>query len=393
MNNLLKNVKHYYLNKEVQYYGLLISFLVYTQITLHAWSDSIIPFVNVVIDICYVVFTVFFIPYVIRFVQPFKKNYKVIVLVIVALIISACVYRATGQKLIFFFFLIAILSYKQDFTRIAKTLLVIKLIDLFISIIGVYCHFTLDFLKGGIGHSMGYFYANTFGLEVMTIVLLIWYLYLKNRNVLAVIFILAVSIPMYILSYCLTGFIVEVLLVLFVVAKMLWSFFRSRFESLRETSFSDILRTNKLLRFTVIAAPFVFCLISIICSVYYQSIFTGNVFPIKHTFFIRFSIGQTVISETGFSLFGKRAGIAVDNFYLYVLIEFGVIVGTAIMVWMSLVIKKCIDYRNTSLLIISLLFLFVGLMEANAFFINENFTLLYVLAADSILLNDSQSIA
>ncbi len=280
----------------------------------------------------------------------------------------------------------------KDYRRVLKLFLVLIASTLVFAFFGWLCGFTSDAAKPDVdfgGHSYGIIYPNNWGFLVFDVLVLVWYLFLREKKILTVILFWAAAVFMVKVITCKT---IALLAAVFPLAGMLaeWVEQRENTHVLNNGKKSS----GKLLRRIVIALPFVF--FAFMLFLCWQMDWVRDMFyqtPLK-TMAMRFVEGGYALRLNGVTLFGgefgqmqegiveytKEIDMKVDSAYVAYLIIRGVIPVLVTLLWMSVAHGRCLKNRDYRLLTISVFMLLFSVMERPGFDVWYNFVLLYPLA-------------
>ena len=231
------------------------------------------------------------------------------------------------------------------------------------------------------GHSFGMKYPNYWGYFALLAMLLFWYLFLRNKPIITFCIFWAVALFMWFVITSRTSALLGFAFPLFACGAEL-------FQNRRR---EELKLAGKVI---VIALPFLaFAFTLILCwrmewvrNTFYQTGF--------HTMAMRFVEGGYALRNNGISLFGHdfrdfdpnlvdasyHITQIMDNAYVSDLILRGALWLGVCLSWLSFAHWRCLKKRDYRLLIISVFFLILAMMERPALDVWFNFVLLYPLA-------------
>ena len=218
---------------------------------------------------------------------------------------------------------------------------------------------TVDFVYAGTGHSLGMGHPNLAALMVLALLLLIWYLWLKDRPIITISISLPVAIIVYLITYSRTGTICISLLPLF----SLYRFFLQR----KKHQKGFVLPTL----FPIVAASFS---IGAVFAIPKDLIAEGR------TFIIRFIDPYWVLYRYGYTFFGSsevdRNYKIIDNLFCYILIYYGILslaLMIGLLLWVAWRFYRHAQYAELMMLAI---FMVYSVMENAMIYMPYGFVLL-----------------
>ena len=195
---------------------------------------------------------------------------------------------------------------------------------------------TVDFVYAGTGHSLGMGHPNLAALMILSLLLLIWYLWLNKHPIITTIISLPLAIGVYLITYSRTGAICTVLLPLFGLYRIL---------SLKKGS----QKAFALLTLLPIAAA-VFSIVTIFAVPKYS-------FQEGQTFSLRFIYPYWLLKDHGLPIFGStvidQSDFIIDNLFCHLLIYYGVvsmILVLAMLFWIAWMYYKQEQYAELMML-------------------------------------------
>ena len=396
----MKNItdKFYYLRSEwkkgpeILFFSALLLFLIHTQMFDINWTNKIaVHVMAAVLDIVAVLCVL----YAVLVVFQLKKSIPMFLLtaVFMALFLmgwSGWSYYVRSTTAAVFLILMA---GGRNYRSILKCFLIVLLGGYFTALLGLALHFSKDLSKTdtyGVGHSCGYIHPNTAALYLFLILLLIWYLFLRNRKLPVLLLFWGAVIPVWFYMKCRT---ISGLLVCFPLLAMHCE------KTLRSEKRMAVRQNSRSWKILMISMPLLFSLLSLfLCR---QMEFLTAVFEKTPVWNMacRFVQGGIAFSWYGVTLVGhpidssgaiamELAGyveplLFLDNVYISELIYRGLIGAALELMYLSAVNFKCIRTKDLALLTISNVLLLFGLMEHYTIFPAYNFTLIYLFAGQA----------
>lgn len=323
-----------------------------------------------------------------------KKTFS---LIIVAAVLLAATYFFTkgmstnvyGVVMDFFF---CVLAYKKDFRKILKCMLGVCVVMLLIAGLGMPLGITGDVGKPETnlpGHSLGINYPNTWGYLVFLGLIILWYLYLRNKPLLTFPIFWAVSWFMY--NYIICRTIAGLTLLFPVVALIVdnlekWMDRRSR---------AGTFKRLKLLEWCVTVIPFIawaFMMYSSYQVDWWHKYYHGSLRNLAW----RFIQGGLYFRTYGIPMIGNpyrsnqvtyvvvqnefiKVGILDSSFAAYLIMR-GVLWLCYTLLWLSVAHYKALKKRDYAIILIETFFLGFAMMERPGLEMWYNFILLYPLA-------------
>ena len=397
----MKNIKDkfHYLQAEWQkgpeilFFSGLLLFLIHTQMFDINWTNKVAAHVMAaVLDIVAVLCGL----YAALVVYQLKKSISVFL--ITALVMALFLMQWSGWSYYVrctaaAVFLI-LMAGGRNYRSILKCYLIVLLGGCFTALLGLVLHFSEDLAKTenyGVGHSCGYIHPNTAAMYLFLILLLIWYLYLRNKNLPVFALFWAAVIPVWFYMKCRT---ISGLLICF-------PFLAMHCEKTQRSEKQMVVRQNRRSwKIFMISMPFLFFLLSLFLSRHME--FLTGVFEKTPLWNMasRFVQGGIALSWYGVTLTGhpidssgaiamELAGyveplLLLDNVYISELIYRGLIGVIPELLYLSAVNLKCIRTKDLALLTISNVLLLFGLMEHYTIFPAYNFTLIYLFAGQAL---------
>jgi len=217
----------------------------------------------------------------------------------------------------------------------------------------------VTFAYAGIGHSLGMGHPNLTALMLLSLLLLTWYLWLKDHPVITTIISLPAAICIYFITYSRTGAICLLLIPLFGI---FWRFMLQR--KYNKAFVLPALSTIAATLFSLGAFLFV----------------PKEPVAMGHTFILRFTYPYTVLREQGFSLFGLSnidwTSIVIDNLFYHVLVCFGIVSLVIVLFILFWFTWKYYQQKQYSELIILAILMIYSIMENALLYMPYGFILL-----------------
>lgn len=286
----------------------------------------------------------------------------------------------------------AILACGKSFRKMLKCLLGVVLTGLVIAGIGIPMKFTLDLGKPNTvnpGHSLGINYPNTWGYLVFLALMIIWYLYLRNKKVLTFVLFWGVCAFMY--KYILCRTIAGITLVFPVIALIVDAIERYEDKKAEEGTFKRI----KAVEWLCISIPFlsfIFMMANSMAVDWWYQYYYG---PLRNLAW-RFIQGGLYFKTYGLPVFGNpyqsnahsfvnvqgefiEVGILDSSFAAYIIMR-GVFWLCYTLLWLSLAHWKALKKRDYAIIFLETILLGFAMMERPGLELWYNFILLYPLA-------------
>lgn len=274
----------------------------------------------------------------------------------------------------------------KDYRKIIYCFLGIILVTLLLALLGLKLGVTVDAVKpyrvyGG--HSLGILYPNNWGYFVFAFMMLIWYLFLRNRRIITILFFWSIAVFMYCYITCIT---VAGMAFLFPFMAILSEFLQ------RKDRVTD--NSHKALSWFIIILPFIF--IAVMLLFCWQMDFIHDVLyntPFR-SMAMRFVEGGYSLRLNGVNLFGhpfrqwdgsvieysKEIEMIVDSGYICYLIIRGAVAMFLTLLWLSIAHKKALKIHDYRIIAISFFMHMLAMMERPGLDVWYNFVFLYPLA-------------
>ena len=277
----------------------------------------------------------------------------------------------------------------KDYKKILYCFFGIISLTLLVALLGLKLGITMDAAKPNRvygGHSLGIMYPNDWGYFVFALMLIIWYLFLRNRRIITVLFFWGIAVFMYRYITCMT---IAGMSVLFPCAAILSEIMQGK-EAKEE-------KKNSVLKWVIILLPFIF--LAVMLFLCWQMDFIHDTF--YNTRFrsmaMRFVEGGYTLKLNGVTLFGQPfrqwnsslieyAGemeMIVDSALICYLIIRGAVAVFLTLLWLSIAHKKALKIRDYRIIVISFFMLIFAMMERPGLDAWYNFVFLYTLAKTS----------
>ncbi len=277
-----------------------------------------------------------------------------------------------------------LLSYKKDYKKLLLILLSLTVAMLFLSWLGSVfgaAHDVSKYEREFGGHSFGMKYPNYWGYFALMSLLLFWYLFLQNKSLITFCVWWTISFFMWFVITSRTSALLG----------LAFPFFASVAEFFQKRRKQELHLAETII---LVSLPFlVFTFTLILCwrmewvrNTFYQTGF--------HTMAMRFVESGYALRNNGISLFGHdfrdfdpnlvdasyHITQIMDNAYVSDLILRGALWLGCCLSWLSFAHWRCLKEKDYRLLIISVFFLVLAMMERPALDVWFNFVLLYPLA-------------
>ena len=282
----------------------------------------------------------------------------------------------------------------KKYKKIFYCFLFIIVAALLIGWIGLRIHITLDAVKPRRaygGHSLGILYPNDWGYFVFNVMLIIWYMFLRQKKIITLVFFWGISVFMYKYITCLT---IAGMAFLFPVVGIIAELIQSKLQEREKKHF-------KAMKTIVIALPFIFLGLMLLGCWRMDWIHTTFYDTPLESMAMRFVEGGYSLMNNGVTLFGQpfrqwnqslvdysqEIEMIVDSALICYLIIRGIIPMIMTLGWLSFAHNRCLRKKDYRLLAISTFMLLFSMMERPGLDAWYNFVLLYPLAS----LNDQEN--
>ena len=285
-----------------------------------------------------------------------------------------------------------ILACGKSFRKMLKCILGCVVAGLIIAGIGVPLRFTKDLGKPHTtmpGHSLGINYPNTWAYMVFLALLLMWYLYLRNRPLLTFALYWASAVFNWTYIRCRT---IAGLAVLFPFCALLIDLYEKRAD--RKASEGTFKRI-KPLEWIITAIPFIAFAVMLGLSMAVEWMHQYYHGPIR-TLAWRFIQGGLYFRTYGFPIFGNpyrsnvytyvnvngefiKVGILDSSFAAYIIMR-GMVWLFMVLIWLCIAHWKALKKRDYAIIFLEIIILGFAMMERPGLEMWYNFILLYPLA-------------
>lgn len=264
------------------------------------------------------------------------------------------------------------ISYEKIIRRFFYTEIILTVLLFFLSVSNVIENYML--YKSGIPrYSFGDIYPTSFATKIFYLELCFAYLH-KRFNILNLVFFTACGVFVYYLCYARLN---TILIILFAVVMWIYSNF----------SVDKILKI-KALSFVLQYGVLIFCVISVIFTLLYDS---NSTFwrGLDSVFSSRLQLGKKGFTDYGVSLFGKnilmtgwgytgkpydwsKGYFFIDNGYLNMLLQFGILFFVICLLGYTLTLKKAIKNKDYVLAIVVFFIAISNVVESHFIEIRVN---------------------
>ncbi|MBQ7534846.1 MAG: hypothetical protein IJT43_04420 [Stomatobaculum sp.] len=280
-----------------------------------------------------------------------------------------------------------VMAYRKDYRKMLRIILVVSVVMLLVAGIGMRTGFALDMVKPENihpGHSLGIVYPNTWGYLAFLVLMVFWYLFLRNRIIITVLVFWAVSLFMYFYICCRTiAGITLVFPVMAVVVDLIE----------RKTKKQDRISP---VGWVVVAIPFLAFGFMMFMSMQYKWLHKHFYQTWFHNLAMRFVQGGLYFKTYGLPLVGnpyrsnvhtyvnvngsfEEVGILDSSFASYMIMR-GLLWILMVMCWLCLAHWKALKKHDFGIPFLSLIILLFAMMERPGLEMWYNFILLYPLA-------------
>ena len=360
----------------------------------YVWKVNYFIFTTVMWSVAIYIFMI-----LVEWRNDWSKTWAIILIGLLIFVITAVVSRfvtTDSYKFVIGLF-VCLMAYGKKYKHILQCSICVILATVILGYVLMICGITYDAAKPERtygGHSLGIIYPNNWGYLVFVIMILVWYLYLRNKKIPSTLMFWAAAVFMYKYITCLT---IAAMAFLFPVAGIIAEILQDRH---KKRSTSDKEDNNpKWLSGLIIVLPFIFLAVMLILC--WQMDWVHETFygTRLESFAMRFVEGGYALRLGGVKLFGrpfsqmqegvisylKDIDMKIDSAYITYLIIRGIIPITMTLGWIAYVHKVCLKNRDFRLLIISVFMLIFSMMERPGLDAWYNFTLLYPLASKDTL--------
>ena len=286
-----------------------------------------------------------------------------------------------------------VLAYRKDFRKILKCMLGVSVVMMLIAAVGLPLHLTLEVEKPNFiiaTHSLGINYPNTWGYLAFLALVILWYLYLRNKAIITVVLFWVASLFMYFYIGCRT---IAGLAIVFPVCAIVVDLIEKRIDQeIKEGTF----RKNRILEWIITGIPYIAWAIMMFLSVNVDWIYQFYQGGALRNMAWRFLQGGLYFQTYGIPLVGNpyrsnqhtfinvqnefvEVGILDSSFAAYTIMR-GILWIAYTMLWLCVAHRKALKKRDYAIILIAVFFLGFAMMERPGLEMWYNFVLLYPLA-------------
>ena len=282
----------------------------------------------------------------------------------------------------------------KDYRKMLRCILGVTIIMLIIAALGLPLGYTWDLIKPDNvipGHSLGINYPNTWGHLVFLAMMITWYLYLRFRPLLTLVFFWAISAFMYLYIYCRTiallGFVFPLLA--FVVDLL-------EKRAVKKAEENPDRKMDRTLACVITSMPFCAFAFMMTMSRQYKWLHKHFYHTWFHNFAMRFVQGGLYFKTYGLPLVGnpyranqityvnvngdfEKVGILDSSFAAYIIMR-GIIWLTYTLAWLCAAIWKALKNRDFAIPFLEFILLVFAMLERPGLEMWYNFVMLYPLA-------------
>lgn len=285
-----------------------------------------------------------------------------------------------------------VLAYKKDFRKILKCMLGVAVAMLLIAAIGIPLHLTVEVEKPDFiisTHSLGINYPNTWGYLVFLALTILWYLYLRKKQIITFLIFWATSFVMYFYIGCRT---IAGLTILFPICALAVNLIEKRAD---QKSKEGTFRKNSILEWLITGIPYIAWGIMMFLSVQVDLMYRFYHGPLRNLAW-RFLQGGLYFRTYGLPLVGNpyrpnqhtfinvqnefiEVGILDSSFAAYIIMR-GILWLVYTLLWLCVAHRKALKKRDYAIILIETFFLGFAMLERPGLEMWYNFILLYPLA-------------
>ena len=285
-----------------------------------------------------------------------------------------------------------LLVYKKDFRKILKCMLGVSVVMLLIAAIGVPLHFTAEVEKPDFiisTHSLGINYPNTWGYLVFYAPIILWYLYLRNKQIITFAIFWATTLFMYFYIGCRT---IAGMTIIFPLFALVTDLIENRAD---RKSKEGTFRKNSILECIITVIPLIAWGIMMFLSMQVDWMYQFYHGPLRNLAW-RFIQGGLYFRTYGLPFVGNpyrsnvhtfinvhdefiEVGILDSSFAAYIIMR-GIFWLAYTLLWLCAAHKKALKKRDYAIIVIEIFFLGFAMMERPGLEMWYNFVLLYPLA-------------
>ena len=285
-----------------------------------------------------------------------------------------------------------LLVYKKDFRKILKCMLGVSVVMLLIAAIGIPLHFTAEVEKPDFiisTHSLGINYPNTWGYLVFYALIILWYLYLRNKQIITFAIFWATTLFMYFYIGCRT---IAGMTFIFPLFALVTDLIENRAD---RKSKEGTFKKNSILEWIITVIPLIAWGVMMFLSMQVDWMYQFYHGPLRNLAW-RFIQGGLYFRTYGLPFVGNpyrsnvhtfinvhdefiEVGILDSSFAAYIIMR-GIFWLAYTLLWLCAAHKKALKKRDYAIILIEIFFLGFAMMERPGLEMWYNFVLLYPLA-------------
>ena len=285
-----------------------------------------------------------------------------------------------------------LLVYKKDFRKILKCMLGVSVVMLLIAAIGIPLHFTAEVEKPDFiisTHSLGINYPNTWGYLVFYALIILWYLYLRNKQIITFAIFWATTLFMYFYIGCRT---IAGMTIIFPLFALVTDLIENRAD---RKSKEGTFKKNSILEWIITVIPLIAWGVMMFLSMQVDWMYQFYHGPLRNLAW-RFIQGGLYFRTYGLPFVGNpyrsnvhtfinvhdefiEVGILDSSFAAYIIMR-GIFWLAYTLLWLCAAHKKALKKRDYAIIVIEIFFLGFAMMERPGLEMWYNFILLYPLA-------------
>ena len=285
-----------------------------------------------------------------------------------------------------------LLVYKKDFRKILKCMLGVSVVMLLIAAIGIPLHFTAEVEKPDFiisTHSLGINYPNTWGYLVFYALIILWYLYLRNKQIITFAIFWATTLFMYFYIGCRT---IAGMTIIFPLFALVTDLIENRAD---RKSKEGTFKKNSILEWIITVIPLIAWGVMMFLSMQVDWMYQFYHGPLRNLAW-RFIQGGLYFRTYGLPFVGNpyrsnvhtfinvhdefiEVGILDSSFAAYIIMR-GVFWLVYTLLWLCVAQRKALKKRDYAIIVIEIFFLGFAMMERPGLEMWYNFILLYPLA-------------
>jgi len=285
-----------------------------------------------------------------------------------------------------------LLVYKKDFRKILKCMLGVSVVMLLIAAIGIPLHFTAEVEKPDFiisTHSLGINYPNTWGYLVFYALIILWYLYLRNKQIITFAIFWATTLFMYFYIGCRT---IAGMTIIFPLFALVTDLIENRAD---RKSKEGTFKKNSILEWIITVIPLIAWGVMMFLSMQVDWMYQFYHGPLRNLAW-RFIQGGLYFRTYGLPFVGNpyrsnvhtfinvhdefiEVGILDSSFAAYIIMR-GVFWLVYTLLWLCVAQRKALKKRDYAIIVIEIFFLGFAMMERPGLEMWYNFVLLYPLA-------------